>query len=121
MNKPLTLAQAQNICSAYQFLEGASYDKDFPTTTPIQAVLVAPYREMEQENFVDDFDQLGDADLMAYNPKDGYDVIVLARYKPDNEICVWMDLRTFVKKNMAEVAKYHKRYVISSSGNEVAA
>lgn len=112
MNKPLTLEQAEAICKNYQFLEGKPYDKEFNNTTPIQAVLVAPFEEYAQQEFVDDFDLFGYANIAPYKPDEGYDVIVLARYKPDTELCIWMDIRNFVKRNIIQVAKYHKATLI---------
>ncbi len=114
MNKPLTFHQAQHICSTYHFLEGTPYDQEFPGTTPIQAVMVAPYGEQAQQEFVDDFDILGYTDIKPYNEKDGYDVIVLARYLHDREICLWMDVRTFVSKNIKQVASSRKLHLLSS-------
>ncbi len=112
MNKPLTLEQAQKICNTYQFLEGKPYDKEFASTTPITAVLVAPFDEKSQQEFMDDYDMLGYTDLKPYDPQKGYDVIVVARYEPDQEICLWMDVRSFVKKNMKQVATYHQRHLV---------
>ncbi|RYZ49154.1 MAG: hypothetical protein EOP49_17005 [Sphingobacteriales bacterium] len=121
MNKPLTLEQANNICLTYQFLEGTPFDRDFGNTTPILSVVVAPYQEQAQQEFMDDYDLLGYTDLSAYNPADGYDVIVIARYQPDEEICLWTDLRSFVKKNINQVARYHKAHIISGAQGEIAA
>jgi hypothetical protein len=65
---------------------------------------------------------LGYTNLNPYESNGGFDVIVVARYHPDNEICVWMDLRSFVKNNMKQVASYHKTHLVTSnSGNEIAA
>ena len=116
MSRPLTLTQAEHICSTYQFLEATSYDKEFPNATPILSVVVAPYRELAQQDFIDDYDLLGYTDLSAYNSKEGYDVIVIARYQHDHEICLWMDIRNFVKRNMMSVAKQHKSYILSDGG-----
>ena len=115
MNKPLTLEQAEAICKNYQFLEGKPYDKEFFNTTPIQAVLVAPFEECAQQEFVDDFDLFGYANIAPYKPEDGYEVIVLARYKPDTELCIWMDIRDFVKRNIVQVARYHKAAILPES------
>ena len=121
MNKPLTLEQAEKICRSYQFLEGKPYDKEFTNTTCILSVMVAPYNEQAQMEFVDDYDLLGYTDLKPFDAKDGYDVIVVARYQPDEEICVWMDVRSFVKRNMMQVARYHKAHIIATNENGVAA
>lgn len=121
MNKPLTLEQAQNICLNYQFLEGTPFDREFGNTTPILAVLVAPYEEQAQQQFMDDYDLLGYTDLSAFSSAEGYDVIVVARYQPDEEICLWTDVRSFVKKHIRQVAKYHKAYIISDTTGGVAA
>ena len=114
MNKPLSLTQAQQICSTYQFLEGQQYDKAFGNTTPIIAVLVAPFDEKAQQEFMDDFDLLGYTDLRPYDPSQGYDVIVVSRYQPDEEICLWMDVRSFVKRNMHQVAACRQQYLIAT-------
>ncbi|HRO41650.1 MAG TPA: hypothetical protein PL009_02365 [Flavipsychrobacter sp.] len=121
MHKPLTLEQAQKICGSYQFLKGMPYDKDFHNATPILAVMIAPFQEQAQQEFMDDYDMLGYTDLKSFNEKDGYDVIVIARYQHDQEICLWMDVRSFVKRNMIQVVKYHKSHIISRDQNEVAA
>jgi len=121
MNKPLTLEQAEKICCSYQFLEGMGYDKEFTNTTPILAVMVAPYKEQSQQEFIDDYDMLGYTDLNSFDATEGYDVIVVARYQPDEEICLWMDIRSFVKRNMMQVAKYHKEHIITTNTNELAA
>lgn len=98
MNSPLTLEEANKICEDYQFLVGMPYDKIFERTTPVLAVLVAPFRECDQQDFVDDYDIFGKADMKSYNPARGFSVIVLARYVPDTEICLWMDIETFLRK-----------------------
>jgi len=121
MYKPLTLEQAEKICGSYQFLEGMPYDKEFTNTTPILSVMVAPYMEQAQQEFMDDYDMLGYTDLKPFNTNEGYDVIVVARYQPDEEICLWMDIRSFVKRNMMQVAKYHKAHIIATNTNEMAA
>jgi len=121
MNKPLTIEQAEKICRNYQFLEGMSYDADFNNTTPILNVMVAPFSEDAQQEFMDDFDLLGYTDLKPFNGKEGYDVIVVARYHHDREICLWMDVRSFVKRNMMQVATYHKEHIIANHKNELAA
>lgn len=114
MNKPLTLEQAEKICLSYQFLEGRPYDSEFSNTTPIQAVLVAPFEEKAQQEFMDDYDMLGYTDLRPFEGGKGYEVIVVARYQPDSEICLWMDVRTFVKKNMQKVASYRKTHLLET-------
>jgi hypothetical protein len=120
MNRPLSLQQANSICNTYQFLEGAPYDKDFQGTTPVLAVLTVPFEEQAQQNFIDDFDLLGYVDLKPYDESKGFDVIVLARYEPDREICVWMDLRSFVKRNIQQVVNYHKNFINTNSGEGIA-
>lgn len=120
MNKPLSFSQAQNICSSYQFLLGASYDKNFTSTTPVLSVMIAPADEQAQQDFMDNYDKLGYTDLNPYPVEQGYEVIVVARYQPDEEICLWMDLRSFVKRNMKQVAGYHKVHLLSSdAGNGI--
>lgn len=121
MNRPLTLEQAEKISLSYQFLEGTPYDQSVPGTTAILDVLVAPYKEQAQLAFMDDYGLLGYTDLSAFDSKDGYEVIVVARYEHDEELCLWMDLRSFVKKHTMEVARYHKAHMISGSGYQVAA
>jgi hypothetical protein len=121
MNKPLTLEQAEKICRNYQFLEGMPYDKEFSNTTPVLSVMVAPYKEQAQQELIDDYDMLGYTDLKLFDPKEGYDVIVVARYQPDEEICLWMDIRSFVKRNIMQVAQYHKAQIIAADRNEIAA
>ena len=121
MNKPLTLEQAENICLSYQFLEGGAYDAQVPGTTPILDVLVAPYKEQAQLAFMDDYGMLGYTDLSMFNAKDGYEVIVVARYQHDEEMCLWMDLRSFVKNNMMQVARCHKAHMISGGIHPMAA
>lgn len=120
MNKPLTLDQAHKICLNYQFLEGMPYDQEFPNTTPVLAVIVAPFSEQAQQEFMDDFDLLGYTDLSPFRAEEGFEVIVVARYQPDEAICLWMDIRSFVKRNMTQVARYHKAHVLKTSRNEVA-
>ena len=117
MNKPLTYEQAQHICNTYHFLEGTPYDQDFSGTTSIEAVLVVPFQEQDQQEFIDDFDLLGYTDLKPYDARNGYDVVVLARYMPDEEICLWMDVRSFIKKNINQVARYHRAYITSANPN----
>ncbi len=119
--KPLTLEQAEQICNNYHFLEGMPYDKEFTQTTAILSVVVAPYKEETQTEFMDDFDLLGYTDLKAYQSGDGYDVIVIARYQPDEDICLWMDIRSFVRRNMQEVSGYRQSYIRLKEGNELAA
>jgi hypothetical protein len=114
MNKPLTLEQAETICRNYQFLESKPYDKEFTGTTPVVSVMVAPFKEQSQQEFMDDYDMLGYTDLSPYNAKEGYDVIVVSRYQVDFEICLWMDIRSFVKRNMQEVASYRKEHILAS-------
>lgn len=97
-----------------------SYDQEFPHTTPILAVIVAPFNEQAQQEFMDDFDLLGYTDLSPFRVEEGYEVIVVARYQPDEAICLWMDIRSFVKRNMMQVAKYHKAHIVNA-GNEIAA
>lgn len=121
MNKPLTLEQAEKICRSYQFLEGKPYDKEFKNTTSVLSVMVAPYKEQAQMEFMDDYDLLGYTDLKPFETKEGYDVIVVARYQPDEEICLWMDIRSFVQRNMRQVAQYHKAHFMTTHPNEMAA
>ena len=120
MNKPLTRTQAEKICLSYQFLEGKPYDREFNNVTPVVAVLVAPFKEQAQQEFMDDFDLLGYTDLQAYDSQDGFDVIVVARYQPDEEICLWMDIRNFVKRNLSQVADYHKKHLVASGPDRIA-
>jgi len=115
MGNPLTLQQAINICNSYQFLEGKPYDKEFLSVSPILAIMIAPYTEQAQQDFMEDYDLLGYTNLDAYNSGPGYEVIVVSRYQPDEEICIWMDIRSFVKRNMIQVARYHKAHIIANS------
>ncbi len=114
MNTPLTFEQATKICNTFSFLAGKPYDKDFVHARCIEAVVVAPYEELAQQDFVDNYDQLGYTDLNAYNCSEGYDVILITRYEHDQEICLWMDLRSFVKKNIMKVAEYHKTTILAT-------
>lgn len=119
MNKPMTRKQASHICDHYQFIAGMAYDPAVPGTSPVLGVMVAPFSEEAQREFIDDMDLLGYTDLNAFDVDGGYDVIVLSRYLQDEEICVWMDLRSFVKQNMARVVQQRKKCMPAATGDKV--
>jgi hypothetical protein len=97
---PYSYIQAAIISESFQFLRGRAYDKSFPGTMPVQAVLVAPFAEAAQEQFRDEYGRTGKTDLYHYRPEEGFDVIVITRYQHDQEIHLWMDVQTFAHNNI---------------------
>lgn len=98
--RPYTYKQAAIIAESFQFLKGRPYDKAFTGTTPVLAVVVAPYGEVAQEQFMDRYERTGKIDLHRYDPENGFDVVVIARYQHDMEIYLWMDVETFAHNNI---------------------
>jgi len=103
MNSPMTLEQATKTCEEYQFLIGQPYDASIGFTTPILAVIVAPYEEDDQQVFLDEYERKGHANLKRYNAQKGYAAIAVATYIPDVEIYLWKDVRVCVNEHQSSI------------------
>ena len=99
----LTLKQALAISKASQFLVGLPYDRDYPGATAILCITVCPYRDDLKERFVEDYDLFGTTDLTEYIDEDVFDVIAIARNAPEQEVCLYMDLRSYMGNNRVKM------------------
>jgi hypothetical protein len=98
-----SLRQAITIAKASQFMLGMPFDQFHPETTSILCITACPYRAELKEQFVEDFDCFGTTDLTEYIDEDAFDVIVIARNLPDQEVCVYTDLRSYMENNQVRM------------------
>ena len=90
--------QAELASKAYQFLKGMPFDKDYSDTTSVLAVAVVADLQSEKENLVSHFDYYGETDSYKCLNASAYDVIVIARYEPE-DVCVYCNLRSYLQNN----------------------
>jgi hypothetical protein len=93
----LSLKQALAIAKASQFMVGLPFHQYFPETTPVLCITVCPHNEALKEKFVQDYDIFGMTDLTEYIEEDEFDVIVIARNLPDQEVCVFTDIKSYME------------------------
>ncbi len=122
-SQPYTYKQASLAAGSFQYLKGKPYDKAFSDTTPILDVVIAPFSETGQWEFMERYERTGNADISNQNLQEGYDVIVIARYLHDAEIYLWMDVATFVQNNATLPAKRaaEKKQEVRRFSKEIAA
>jgi len=82
---------------------GLPFDQDHPGATPILCITACPYKEDLKERFVEDYDCFGTTDLTEYIDEDAFDIVVIARNTPDQEVCLYMDLRSYMQNNSVKM------------------
>jgi len=97
--KLFSLQQAITLSRASQFLVGMPFDQDFPEATEILCITPCPSRDEARNKFLDDYDCFGSTDLTEYIDEDAFDVVVIARNRPDKEVCLTVNLKTFLYNN----------------------
>jgi hypothetical protein len=99
-SSPYTYKQATAIAESFQFLKGKAYDKAYPQTTPVLDVIVVPYEEDAQLNFMDNYKPEEACEMGRHSADGNFEVIVIASYNHDKEIYLWMDIQNFIQRNI---------------------
>jgi hypothetical protein len=95
----LTLNEATAVCSDYQHLVGRALTTEPTDFSIIECVTIAPHDEVNKWIFANHYFQ-GEApqEALGFYACPFYDVILLARYKSDNEKVLYIDLHSYLKQ-----------------------